>query len=63
MSLKALTILRNGNVVAYFLPSHTSEKTQPLYLTVFASFKHNIAACIKQIALVQQPEPYDVFDL
>lgn len=63
MSLRAVQILRKGNVVAYCLPSHTSGKTQPLDLTVFGAFKHNIVSTMRDISLVNATEPYDVVRL
>ena len=39
LSLKWLSILKNGGVEAYELPSHTSEHTQSLYLSGFGTFK------------------------
>ena len=62
MSLKVLRILRQGNVIAYCLPAHTSGKTQPLDLTVFGAFKHHIAANMKSISLVNHHDLFDCFD-
>ena len=62
MSLKVLRILREGNVIAYCLPAHTSGKTQPLHLTVFAAFKHHIAANMKSISLVNHHDLFDCCD-
>ena len=62
MSLKVLRILREGNVIAYCLPAHTSGKTQPLDLTVFGAFQHQIAANMKSISLVNHHDLFDCFD-
>ena len=38
MTYQALRILRNGGVIVYALPAHTSGYTQPLDVSVFGTF-------------------------
>ena len=53
MSLRALTILRNGGVIAYSLPAHTRGRIQPLDLTAFSSFKDRILSAMREISIVR----------
>ena len=48
MGLKVLEIFREGNVIAYALPSHPSGTKQLLDLHVFRSFKENLNMLIAQ---------------
>lgn len=38
LGIKALDTLKNGNVIAYYLPAHTSGLLQPIDVALFGPF-------------------------
>ena len=62
MGLKLLEILREGNIIAYALPAHTSGTTKPLDLHVFRSFKENLNTKIGQTGMHVVNMELDTFD-
>jgi hypothetical protein len=62
LCFRALSILKDGGVIVYALPSHTSGKTQPLDVSIFSPFKAKLNDCIHSIAMTNSVMSYDVFD-
>lgn len=62
MSMAVLSVLRQGGVIAYCLPAHTSGTTQPLDLTVFSCLKHYYGEGLRKMAAASFNKTYDMFD-
>ncbi|CDF36103.1 unnamed protein product [Chondrus crispus] len=62
MGLKIFEIVREGNIIAYALPAHTSGTTQPLDLHVFRSSKENLNTKIAQTGMHVVNMELDTFD-
>ena len=55
--------MKNNNVIAYALPSHTSTTTQRLDVSVFSYFKHLMRKNITAASKFVDNTNYDLFDL
>jgi tRNA splicing ligase len=62
LCFKALSILRDGGVISYELPAHTSGKTQPLDVSIFSAFKSNLNDFIRSIGMTNSAITNDVFE-
>jgi hypothetical protein len=62
LCFKALSILRDGGVIAHALPAHTSGKTKPLDVSIFSPFKAKLNDGIHSIAMTNSAMTHDVFD-
>lgn len=45
--IRALKILDRGGVLVYYLPAHTSGRTQPLDVVLYGPFKNSLTREIK----------------
>lgn len=59
MGFKVLRTLRDGGVVVYCLPTHTSSATQPLDVAVYSPFKTHLNNLIYSIAGTHSQVEYD----
>lgn len=62
IGIKALDILKNGSVIAYCLPSHTSGLLQPLDVGIFNLFKAYLRDEIAEAARSHANLEFDQFD-
>lgn len=62
LGIKALDTLKNGNVIAYCLPAHTSGLLQPLDVALFGPFKAFLRDLIAEAARVHESMEFDQFD-
>ena len=62
ISVQVLEKFHHNNVIVYALPSHTSEKTQPLDVTVFSVFKSSINEAICSCVCRGADAKWSVYD-
>lgn len=63
IALRTLRILKNGGVMAYCLPGHTSKKTQPLGLGLYGLFKNYLNTELHRAQQSRWDAQFDEFDL
>lgn len=61
MSISTFDVLRQGGLIDHGFPSHTSEYTQPLYLTIFGPFKKVFSSSFQRRAINRSSLVYEVF--
>ena len=62
MGFKVLRMLKEGNVVVYCLPAHTSGATEPPDVAVYSPFKQPLSNKIYSVAGTSGQVEYDQFD-
>lgn len=63
VSLLAIQTLRDGNVLPYCLPAHTSGKTQPLDVGIYGLFKRALNVEVQKATQLYSIPEFDQFDL
>ena len=61
--LAILELFQRNNIIVYFLPAHTSGKTQPLDVVLFSVFKNRLQNSISSCSAPGRGKEQDIFDM